>query len=183
MAHPIVQSGLADYSPYNSGIEDFDTVKIKKKVDQTLVDAKAGKTVKTGDKAGDKVFKPAPKPDKTKDGIPFKDIERKAKELENQAKKEHEKTKKEFEKEKKILKDKAEEKKKGVIERNNKRMKGMVRSNLDPEASFANDIQVDIATRVTSLEKDLLDAEPPPLITVSSPIIGGLYFPTKRQRY
>ena len=70
-----------------------------------------------------------------------------------------------------------------TFERNNKRMKGMVRSNLDPEASFANDIQVDIATRVTSLEKDLLDAEPPPLITVSSPIPGGLYFPTKRQRY
>ena len=71
-----------------------------------------------------------------------------------------------------------------TFERNNKRMKTMVRSNFVPETSFANDIQVDIATRVTSLDKDLVNAmEPPPWIKVCTPIMGGLYFPTKRERY
>ena len=70
-----------------------------------------------------------------------------------------------------------------TFERNNKRMKTMVRSNFVPDTSFANDIQTDIATRVTSLDEDLLREEPPPAITVMTPILGGLYFPTKRQRY
>ena len=70
-----------------------------------------------------------------------------------------------------------------TFERNNKRMKGMVRSNADPDTSLANDIQDDIAARVTGLDEDLLHAEPPPAITVSMPITGGLYYPTKRQRY
>ena len=70
-----------------------------------------------------------------------------------------------------------------TFERNNKRMKGMVRSNFHPETSLANGVQTDIAARVTSLEKDLLDADPPPAMKFARPIAGGLYFPTKRQRY
>jgi hypothetical protein len=70
-----------------------------------------------------------------------------------------------------------------TFERNNKRMKGMVRSNVNPEASLANDIQVDIAARVTSLDKDLLDADSPPAIRLSLTIRGVLYKPTRRQKY
>ena len=70
-----------------------------------------------------------------------------------------------------------------AFERNNKRMKGMVRSNANPEASLLNETQVDIAARVTSLDEDLAAAQPPPLITLSSKMRGGLYIPTKRQRY
>jgi hypothetical protein len=69
------------------------------------------------------------------------------------------------------------------FERNNKRMKGMVRSNAHPDVSLANDTQVDIAARVNSLDKDLLGTQPPPLITLSTKISGGLYIPTRRQRY
>jgi len=70
-----------------------------------------------------------------------------------------------------------------TFERNNKRMKGMVRSNKNPEASLANDVQMDIAARVTSLDEDLLGVDPPPLMKFCKPVAGGLYFPTKRQRY
>ena len=70
------------------------------------------------------------------------------------------------------------------FERNNKRMKGMVRSNQNPEAGLAKDTQLDIAARVSTLSQDLDDdAQPPPLITLSRLMSGGLYVPTRRHRY
>ena len=68
------------------------------------------------------------------------------------------------------------------FERNNKRMKTMVRSNVHPEASLAYGIQLDIAARAASLEKVLLDTEPPPFIKFSKNP-PSLYFPTVRQKY
>ena len=70
-----------------------------------------------------------------------------------------------------------------AFERNNKRMKSLVRSNAHPEKSLVNDTQVDIAARAQSLDKDLDDTQPPPLISFKSKMIGGLYIPTRRQRY
>lgn len=71
-----------------------------------------------------------------------------------------------------------------AFERNNKRMKSFVRNNSHPEASLANATQVDMAARATSLSKDLqLCSHPPPLIRLSKKIRGGLYIPTRRQRY
>jgi len=70
-----------------------------------------------------------------------------------------------------------------AFERNNKRMKGLVRGNRNPEASLANDTQVDIAARASSLVDTLVDTQPPPLISFRTRISGGLYVPTRRQRY
>ena len=50
------------------------------------------------------------------------------------------------------------------FERNNKRMKNLVRNNLHPEASLSNSIQLDIATRYVSYEEDLGDEGPVPTI-------------------
>ena len=60
-------------------------------------------------------------------------------------------------------------------------MKGIVRSNFNPETSLANDVQMDIVVRAISLDKDLLDADPPPAMKFARPIVGGSYFPKKRK--
>ena len=70
-----------------------------------------------------------------------------------------------------------------AFERNNKRMKTQVRSNAHPEASLAHTSGVDIAARTSSLNSDLVDTQPPPLISFTVRITGGLYIPTRRQRY
>ena len=70
-----------------------------------------------------------------------------------------------------------------AFERNNKRMKGLVRSNAHPEASLAYTSQVDIAARASSFKKNLVNVQPPPLISFSCRITGGLYVPTSKQRY
>ena len=70
------------------------------------------------------------------------------------------------------------------FERNNKRMKGMVRSNRFPEASLANDTQVDIAARATSLDEVLRkNAQPPPLFKFCLKPLPTMYFLSKRQKY
>ena len=69
-----------------------------------------------------------------------------------------------------------------TFERNNMRMKPMVRSNVHPEASLARGIQLDIAARATSLEKVLLSTEPPALFKFPARP-AGMYNPTRRQRY
>jgi len=70
-----------------------------------------------------------------------------------------------------------------AFERNNKRMKGLVRSNVHPEASLAKSGQVDMTARAEGLDDDLEGIQPPPLIRFSISIVGGLYIPTRRQRY
>ena len=70
-----------------------------------------------------------------------------------------------------------------AFERNNKRMKNMVRQNAHPEASLAHDTQVDIAARASGLDALFDDSQPPPLISFTNRITGGLYIPTRRQRY
>ena len=66
------------------------------------------------------------------------------------------------------------------FERNNKRMKKMVRSNVYPEASLAFGTQLDIAARSTSL--DDLETAPPTLFKFP-PWNPGMYIPTRRQKY
>lgn len=70
-----------------------------------------------------------------------------------------------------------------VFERSNKRMKAMVRSNEHPETSLANDIRDDIAERAADVDKYLEDSTAQPDIKLASRIAGGLYVPTKKQRY
>jgi len=70
------------------------------------------------------------------------------------------------------------------FERNNKRMKGLVRSNRHPEASLANEIQVDIAARATSLDEVLDEnAQPPPFFKFGLKPNPVMYFLTRRQKY
>ena len=68
------------------------------------------------------------------------------------------------------------------FERNNKRMKTMVRSNVHPEASLARGVQLDIAARAASLEQVLLDTDPPALFKFPAKP-PGMYNPTRRQKY
>ena len=57
-----------------------------------------------------------------------------------------------------------------VFERNNKRIKGLVRGTRRPLAELANNIQMDIATRFTCYEdqSELLDDRPPRSILFSA---------------
>ena len=68
------------------------------------------------------------------------------------------------------------------FERNNKRMKNLVRSTRHPETSLASQSQVDNAARVSAFAHDLVDSPPPPLVRFKCRITGGLYVPTPRQR-
>ena len=68
------------------------------------------------------------------------------------------------------------------FERNNKRLKPMVRSNVHPEASLARGIQLDIAARATSLDDILLSTEPPALFRFPA-MPPAMYNPTRRQKY
>ena len=68
------------------------------------------------------------------------------------------------------------------FERNNKRLKPMVRSNVHPEASLARGIQLDIAARATSLDDILLSTESPALFRFPA-MPPAMYNPTRRQKY
>ena len=68
------------------------------------------------------------------------------------------------------------------FERCNKRLKGLVRSNQHPETSLANNLQMDIATRIDSLDETLERCGPVPF-RLSGRNSGALYFPTKRQKF
>jgi len=68
------------------------------------------------------------------------------------------------------------------FERNNKRMKPMVRSNVHPEASLTNATQIDIAARAETLDEVLRETEPPALFKFPTRP-PGMYNPTRRERY
>ena len=68
------------------------------------------------------------------------------------------------------------------FERNNKRLKTMVRSNVYPEASLARGLQLDIAARATTLDKVLLSTEPPALFKLIQ-MSPHMYNPTRREKY
>ena len=68
------------------------------------------------------------------------------------------------------------------FERNNKRMKTMVRSNVHPEASLANGTQIDIAARAETLDEVLRETEPPALFKFPTRP-PGMYNTTRRERY
>ena len=67
------------------------------------------------------------------------------------------------------------------FERNNKRMKTMVRNNVHPEVSLAFGTQLDIAARSTTLHKLLDEIEPPVVFKFSTKQF--MYHPTRRERY
>ena len=69
------------------------------------------------------------------------------------------------------------------FERNNKRMKGMVRQNEHPEDALANDTHADMTDRLCNLDDLLASLVPLPAIRVGSPITGRLCGLYKRQRY
>ena len=54
------------------------------------------------------------------------------------------------------------------FERNNKRMKNLVRSNVHPEASLANMIQIDISSRTVTFEERLPCEQPAPAVALIS---------------
>ena len=69
------------------------------------------------------------------------------------------------------------------FERCNKRLKGLVRSNVHPETSLANTVQMDIATRFDSLDETLQECSGPVPFRLSARICGVLYIPSKREQF
>ena len=71
-----------------------------------------------------------------------------------------------------------------AFERANKRLKGLVRSNRHPDASLANTVHMDMATRIDELDNNTVKSFPKPLnFRLSSRTNGVQYIPTRRERF
>ena len=70
------------------------------------------------------------------------------------------------------------------FERNNKRMKNLVRSNVHPESSLTNMLQIDISSRAVTYEERLPSMQPaPPVVLISRGRgEGRFYIVPKRQK-
>ena len=70
-----------------------------------------------------------------------------------------------------------------AFERCNKRLKGLVRSNQHPETSLANNLQMDMATRIDNLDKILTECSEPVPLRLSRRVCGRMYIPTEREQF